>query len=65
MAENRKELANIFSSELRDAVIRMRLTMDVQLEYLVLKAKLQKAEYDALVDNGFTPEQALELCKKV
>ena len=64
MAENRKELANIFSSELRDAVIRMRLTMDVQLEYLVLKAKLQKAEYDALVDNGFTPEQALELCKK-
>ena len=65
MAENRKELANIFSSELRDAVIRMRLTMDVQLEYLVLKAKLQKAEYDALVDNGFTSEQALELCKKV
>ena len=65
MAESRKELASIFSSEMQDAVIKMRLTMGVHIEYLILSAKLHKAKYDALVENGFTPEQALELCKKI
>lgn len=34
-------------------------------EFHIMMAKVQKAAYDAKIDAGFTPEQALELCKKV
>jgi hypothetical protein len=30
-----------------------------------LFARLQKAKYDALVSEGFTDAQAIELCKKI
>lgn len=30
-----------------------------------LIARLTKAKYDALVAEGFTPEQAIELCKRL
>jgi hypothetical protein len=64
--KNKKDLSSIlFSQDFQDAVIRMRLMMEPQIEYLKLKAKLQKAKYDALIENGFTPEQALELCKDI
>lgn len=32
-------------------------------EFNQLMAAITKKKYDALVDQGFTPEQALELCK--
>ena len=38
-------------------------TMPETIEHLVLMAKLSKIKYDALIEEGFTPEQALELSK--
>lgn len=35
------------------------------IKEFALMARLQKAKYDALVAEGFTPEQAIELCKKL
>lgn len=32
-------------------------------EYVSLNAKIQKSKYDSLIKEGFTPEQALVLCK--
>jgi len=34
-------------------------------EYQNYKAKLVKEYYDALIEEGFTKEQALELCKSI
>ena len=34
-------------------------------EYMKLNAILTKSKYDTLIDQGFTKEQALELCKKL
>lgn len=35
------------------------------IEYQAYKAKLVKEYYDALIEEGFTKEQALELCKSI
>jgi hypothetical protein len=36
-----------------------------RLELIVVLARLQKAKYDALILEGFSEVQALELCKSV
>ena len=43
----------------------MRRNLPIMMEYQALLAEMRKASFDAHVDHGFTPEQALELCKKV
>lgn len=42
---------------------RMKRNLPGTEEYLRLLARLHKAKYDALIEAGFTPDQALELCK--
>jgi len=37
--------------------------MPVMIQFEVQKARLTRAKYEALVANGFTEAQALELCK--
>lgn len=37
--------------------------MDDLIESMILLARLTRAKYDALLSNGFTEHQALELCK--
>jgi hypothetical protein len=39
--------------------------MDLIAEYHLLSAKIIKARYNALIEEGFTKEQALELCKLI
>jgi len=34
-------------------------------EHIKLTAEMRKASYDSHIETGFTPEQALELCKQL
>lgn len=41
----------------------LKRNLDVHIEYVKVMSTVRKAKYDSLVKEGFTPEQALELCK--
>lgn len=45
------------------ALKEVRENMPAILENIALQAQMTKAKYDALIKNGFTAEQAIELCK--
>lgn len=51
------------ADKLRAAVEEMRRTLPLLTEYHQLDAKIKRAKYDALLAEGFSPNQALELCK--
>lgn len=40
-------------------------TMPELLELIVIAAEIRKVKYDAHIKQGFTPEQALILCKDI
>jgi len=40
-------------------------SLNINLEFEKIKAKLLKTRYDALISEGFEKEQAIELCKKI
>lgn len=46
------------------AVKEVRNNMEGLIEMMKLEAEFKKKRYDYLVENGFTKEQAIELCKK-
>lgn len=48
---------------LAQSIKTIRDEMPLQIELQQVLAKLAKAKFDALVREGFTPEQALSLCK--
>lgn len=50
-------------NELKEAIKQLRSTMPELIEHMKLMAELTKAKYDALIEQGFLPEQAIELSK--
>lgn len=50
--------------EMRAALDMLHENLEIMMEYEHLQAKLTRAKYDAMIEQGFTAEQALELCKK-
>ena len=47
----------------KKALDQMKIDLPGMLEYIIIMAEMTKAKYDAMIDQGFTKEEALELCK--
>lgn len=45
--------------------IDMKEQLDDFIDTMVIQARLTKAKYDSLIAEGFTKQEALELCKKL
>ena len=52
-------------NQLKRQVTEMRKNLPTYLEMTEILVKITKAKYDALVKEGFTKEEALELCKRI
>ncbi len=49
--------------EMKAVIEVVRRGMEDQIELFKLGAQMRKAKYDAHIEEGFTPEQALEFCR--
>jgi hypothetical protein len=58
-----RELPPPSPSQFAGLVEQMKRELTVQLEYEAMRAKIARVRYNALVDQGFTRTEALELCK--
>lgn len=68
MADDRNVLQLVKSGktdELGDALAALRKAAPGMIEYNRIMAKVQREAYIAYITEGFTPAQALELCKAV
>ena len=52
-------------NEMRAAIEELKRTLPDMIEHTKIVAKIRKANYDAHIEEGFTPEQALTLCASV
>lgn len=52
-------------NEMRAALEQMKRSLPIYREHAVTLAKIRKASFDAHIAEGFTPAQALELCKSM
>jgi len=60
------DITLISNKELSDLQVALNLikeNLDTYLEFQQYQAIITKNKYDEFVKQGFTPEQALELCK--
>lgn len=63
MADKITEIPNKERDEMQAAVENLKRNLPIFLEHVWLIAQIRKASYDALIEQGFTPEQALVLCQ--
>ncbi|POF95113.1 hypothetical protein BGP83_11105 [Pseudomonas putida] len=56
-------MPNIEKNAMRAHVDLLRRNMPEQIEAMQLMAKIRRAQYLALVAEGFTEAQAIEICK--
>ena len=49
-------------TQFNEALKKMRAVLPMQLEYHAMNAKILKARYDSLIQEGFSESQALTLC---
>lgn len=58
------EVKPIDKDKLRANMEQMKRELPVYIEYTMLVAEIRRASFDAHMAQGFTPQQALELCKE-
>ena len=63
MRDKENNITPIKSGVSVDAVADIKATMSKWRDSCILLAEYRKIGYDAYISQGFTPEQALELCK--
>ena len=51
-------------NKVKSSLSEMKRNLPDILEYSIIIAKIRKANYDAYIKEGFTKQQALELCSK-
>jgi len=51
--------------KLRRAMTELRTLLPAVLEHQIIMAQVTRARYNALIKEGFTEAQAIELCKQV
>ena len=51
--------------KMTEAVEAMKRSMGAALDYQILAAKIRRKAYQAHIAEGFTPEQSLELVKRI
>jgi hypothetical protein len=52
-------------NELKEALRTLKVNLPEMQEYLKIHAQMIKWKYDALLEEGFSKEQAIELCRKL
>lgn len=55
---------NVPLNEMKQALIEYRKTLPDVIEFHKIEAEIWRKKYLALIDNGFKPAEALQLCCK-
>lgn len=57
------QIPNTERDELMAAVAKMTRNLPIFIEMMQVDAKIRRAKFEALVNEGFSEQQAIELCK--
>ena len=60
---NITELPPANLSEMEQGLVEFKENLETIIEYNQMAAKIMKCKYDALLEEGFDAEQALQLCR--